>query len=255
MTEDQIVGEAALHAFLDNELDHEANTEVELWLKQNPEYIKELSIWQSQKDKLKEVYDPIAKEKIPKAIQTALNRSTPNAKKFSWKTLAASLIFLTLGTMLGFYINQSPLKKKWPKFAYAAISSHIVFAQDLTRPVEFAEPQKNYLLAWIKYRTGKQITPPELSTTGFKLLGGRVLAYANKPAALFMYENVQGKRVTLFVAQNYISQNRPPTFWSNDKINCYYWYKDNLNFAITSDISQEKLQEITKKAQGHFKNI
>ena len=288
-----MIGEAALHAFLDNELDTQANQQVEQWLQQNPEHFQELQTWQQQKLELKEAFDPVLKERIPKDIQKALNKSPVRRPTTTWRSMAASLMLLALGGASGWYLkeyqpqimeiarkqnapkdnmlakngNQDKNKrlakndamsksgKKWPKFAFSAISSHVVFSQDLTRPVEFAEPQKNYLLAWIKHRTGKKLTPPDLSSSGFKLLGGRVLPFEEKPAALFMYENVSGERITLFIGQNKQPETKRKKFWSKNGVNCFFWLKGDLNFALTGSEGEDKLDKMSQKVISHFQNI
>ncbi len=257
MSEKQMIGEAALHAFVDKELDREANYQVEEWLQQNPEQLHDIATWKYQNEKLKEAFDPVLDEMIPKGIQETLNKAPkpPKQSSFTGMKMAASIIILIVGLVTGWYVGQPKATKKWPAFAQNAISSHLVFAGDVSRPVEYAAPQKNYFLAWVKHRMEREVTPPTLTFAGFKFLGGRVLPHEDKPAVLFMYENVHGKRITLLVGQNKRFQNKPVSVWSKGKLHCYFWFNGRLSFSVTSEINKKDLKDVTDKVYAHFADV
>lgn len=257
MSEKQMIGEAALHAFVDNELDREATYQVEEWLQQNPEQMHNIAIWKHQNEKLKEAFDPVLDEMIPKGIQETLNKSPrpPKQRSVSWMSMAASIVLLFTGLTAGWYLSQPKATKTWPAFAQNAISSHLVYAGDVSRPVEYAAPQKNYFLAWVKHRMDREITPPTLTFAGFKFLGGRVLPHEDKPAVLFMYENVHGKRITLLVGQNKRTTVKPVTVWSKGKLHCYFWFAGSLSFSVTSEINKNDLKDVTDKVYAHFADV
>ena len=257
MSEDHIIREAALHAFVDNELDTEAEREVDTWLRQHPDELAEINAWKEQKTQLQAAFAPVLDEPIPFAIQETLNKSAKPKRSVHvpWRNIAAGIALLVVGIGVGLYAAPNEKKSKWPIFAQNAISSHLVFASDLSHPVELAAPQQNYLMAWVKHRVGKQLPPPTLKFAGFKFLGGRIVPHKDKPAALYLYENIDGKRITILIGQNSKAENTEKRVWTKKKLHCFFWFNGNLSFAVTSDIPKNKLKLVSDKVQGHFQNI
>ncbi len=257
MSEDHTIREAALHAFVDNELDVEAGREVETWLRQNPDQKIEIDIWKDQKTQLKAAFDPVLDETIPYAIQETLNKSARPKKSFTipWRNMAASLMLLGIGAATSWYLNAPMQKKSWPQFAQNAISSHLVFASDVSKPVEFVGSQQSYFLALVKERIKKPLTPPTLTFAGFKFLGGRIVPHADKPAVLFMYENVNGKRITLLVGQNDKPRRKAMKLWTKKNLHCFFWFDGNYSYSVTSDIEDAKLKLVSEQVQEHFLSI
>ncbi|MGH1349950.1 MAG: anti-sigma factor family protein [Methyloligellaceae bacterium] len=257
MSDEHTIRETALHAFVDNELDVEAGREVETWLRQHPDQKQETELWKEQKAKLKAAFDPVLDETIPYAIQETLNKSARPKKSFTipWRNMAASILLLVTGIGTGLYMSGPKAEKSWPLFAQNAISSHLVFASDVSKPVEFAAPQQSYFLALVKERMARSLTPPALTFAGFKFLGGRIVPHEDKPAVLFMYENVNGKRITLLVGQNDTPKRKAMKLWTKNKLNCFFWFDGKLSFSVTSDIEDTKLKLVSEQVQEHFISI
>ncbi len=257
MSEDHTIRETALHAFVDNELDVEAGREVETWLRQHPDQKLETDLWKEQKAQLKAAFDPILDETIPYAIQETLNKSARPKKSFTipWRSMAAAIVLLSIGAGTGIYMNGPQDKNPWPLFAQNAISSHLVFASDVSKPVEFAAPQQSYFLALVKERMTKPFTPPTLTFAGFKFLGGRIVPHEDKPAVLFMYENINGKRITLLVGQNTTPKRKAMKLWTKNKLNCFFWFDGKFSYSVTSEIDDTKLKLVSEQVQDHFLSI
>ncbi|MEY4753199.1 MAG: hypothetical protein RJA44_874, partial [Pseudomonadota bacterium] len=85
--------------------------------------------------------------------------------------------------------------------AREAIAAHVVYAPDARRPVEIGADQQELLLRWLSKRLGRPLKAPQLDELGWRLVGGRLLsgdtAGAAAARAQFMYENLQGQRLTL----------------------------------------------------------
>ena len=76
---------------------------------------------------------------------------------------------------------------------------HAVYAADKHRPVEIGAAQREYLTRWVSSRLNRSVAAPELSTRGYKLVGGRLVASPHGAAALFVYEDASGKRLILYI--------------------------------------------------------
>jgi anti-sigma factor RsiW len=83
--------------------------------------------------------------------------------------------------------------------AQEAIANHVVYAADRRRPTELGAEQRDDLARWVSNRLGRPVAPPDMSATGFHYMGGRLAATPQGPAGLFMYQNAEGARLTVFV--------------------------------------------------------
>ena len=89
-----------------------------------------------------------------------------------------------------------------------AALAHSVYTPEVRHPVEVSvregdlaqqKAQEEHLARWLTKRLAMPVKLVDLSAQGYILVGGRLLPDANKPSAQFMYENAQGKRVTLYL--------------------------------------------------------
>lgn len=79
-----------------------------------------------------------------------------------------------------------------------AADAHATYALDPTRPVEFTARQAMVMNQWLQRRLGLAVTAPDLAPEGWTLLGGRLVPGAGTPAALFVYEEAGGERLSVF---------------------------------------------------------
>ena len=79
-----------------------------------------------------------------------------------------------------------------------AIAAHRTFSVETRHPVEVGANEEIHLVQWLSKRLGHQLIVPDLSTLGFRLMGGRLLPADSGPAALFMYEDGKGTRLSCY---------------------------------------------------------
>ena len=70
-----------------------------------------------------------------------------------------------------------------------AITAYRTYSVEVRHPVEVDAGQEVHLLQWLSKRLGRQLIVPDLTSAGFRLMGGRLLPAEDGPAAQFMYEN------------------------------------------------------------------
>lgn len=260
MSEERIIGEAALHAYFDGELEDEARQDVEQWIKEHPEEQARLKDWQTQRAELKTIFDPVLKERIPRLIKSPLRRAGRMAgakRRVEWlRAIAASVLFV-LGGGVGWGLAQLDTGRRdtWPSFAAHAVGAHLVFTADKGRPVEVPGRKRKALLNWVSTRLGKSIDVPDLTKAGFTLLGGRIVPADDRPAAQFMYQNRDGKRITLFLGWNPWKRDVAYRYWSKGSLGCYFWFDGPLGFALSGTIAKERLLDMSKSVYDHFEKL
>ena len=85
------------------------------------------------------------------------------------------------------------------ELAEDAVANHVVYTADRRRPTELGAEQRQDLARWVSNRLNHAVAPPDMSDMGFRYMGGRLAATPQGPAGLFMYQDAQGLRLTVFV--------------------------------------------------------
>ena len=128
-----------------------------------------------------------------------------------------------------------------------AVGAHAVYVTEVLHPVEVKADQEAHLVAWLSKRLGKAMKAPDMARAGFALVGGRLLPDEGRPAAQFMYENREGRRVTLYVRSD-DGSDTAFKFAAEDGISAFYWIDGSLAYALIGNTSRESLLELARIA-------
>lgn len=129
--------------------------------------------------------------------------------------------------------------------AAAALRAFATYTVEVAHPVEVLASDRAHLETWLSKRIGRPFTPPDLSGDGFRLLGGRVVPDANGTAALMMYENDLGQRVTLYVAPWPSGSETAFRFADGGSAQGFWWVDNQLGCAIVGDLPRNTLRQIS----------
>lgn len=232
-----------LHAYADGELDEAERVNVESRLAGDPAAREEIEAWKRQKKALHEAFDSVLSEPVPQNL-LRLSRQGRNRSWSFMPAVAASLLALMLGAAAGYVAGQN---SGWPRdtaFADSAILAHEVFAPEKRHAVEVAANESDHLAAWLSKRVGQTLAIPDLTSHGYTLLGGRLLAAADRPAAQFMYEDAGKRRITVFVAANPNGKETAFLITQKDGVTACYWLDGKLGFVVAGEQSREELMGI-----------
>ncbi len=247
-----------LNRYVDSELPAEDMARIEAWLAENPEDSAMVHSWRSQKNRMHEVYDSILDEAIPPDMLTLLDkdqRRKPFGHTSSWMRMAASIAILLLGGGGGWFLHgwqsvNQPYAAT--SFVQQAVGAHRVFVSEVRHPVEVGADQQNHLVAWLSKRLGTPLRAPDITATGYSLVGGRLLSANALPVALFMYENATGNRLTIYVRATDTEENTAFRFDDAEGLNAFYWVDDRFAYALTGPVARADLMTIAHKVFADF---
>jgi anti-sigma factor RsiW len=114
--------------------------------------------------------------------------------------------------------------------------------------VEVAADEKEHLQTWLGKRIGSAFKTPDLAVAGFNLLGGRLLAAEDRPAAQLMYEDANKKRITIFMTSNPSHSESAIELASRGNLVACYWFNENIGLAVAGEITREEAEKIAKLA-------
>ena len=256
MNETHSLPEADLHAYADGLLGEEDSRRVEAHLAENPQTARMVADWQAQNDGLRDAFAPYAIAHASDALLISPVPPAPQKARRLAMAAAAALVFV-LGGLAGHFgpilFRQTPASAAIDALPLEARNAYLVYASEVRHPVEVFADQEAHLATWLGKRLAiPDLKVPDLQSIGFRLVGGRLLPVADKPGAMFMYEDDAGRRVTVLVGRNEENRTTSFRFASASGIETFYWIDGALGYAVTGDIPRNLLQQIAEECYRQF---
>jgi len=235
-----------LHAYADGRLDQQACDQVEAWLAGNPEQAERVRLWQDQNEGLRRLFDPVLDESIPAALLPgAIRARTWNRRRGAALRVAAAMALILAGGGGGWWLRGQTSTEA--QVAREALAAHVVYVADQRRPVEVPGSERDQMATWLSKRLGAKMDVPDLSASGFQLVGGRLLPADNGAAALYMYENSLGQRLTLYVRRAQDNGGKDLRFQGRDGTLAGVWTQGPFGCALSGPLPREDLEPLARQ--------
>jgi anti-sigma factor RsiW len=265
------ISEQDLHAYVDGELSPARRIEIEAWLSESPEAAARVQAWQEQNHALKALFNPLLNETMPERLLQAAAQAPATSRPgstgwasaglapWSLQRIAASLVLAVASAGGGWIAHEQlhpavitiaagPRNGDTPNLAslpHQAAIAHVVYSPDVKRPVEVGADQEEQLVKWLSKRLDADIRPPKLGGLGYELIGGRLLPGSSGPVAQFMYHDVTGQRLTLYVStENKSNKDTAFRFAQEGPVNVFYWIDGKFGYALSAGIDKGELARI-----------
>ncbi|MGH7043358.1 MAG: anti-sigma factor family protein [Acetobacteraceae bacterium] len=246
------IGEDDLHAYVDGFLDPERRATVERYLADHPDAAARIAGWQAGGQALREALAWKAQEPVPARLNVARLAEARMTRRWTpWRIAAGIVLAFVLGSGSGWLARGGPeAPAGMMSVGMEAAAAYRVFATDHMHPVEFGADQKARLVSWVSQRLGRPVSPPDLSGSGYRLMGGRLLATRDGPACQFLYQDRQGTRITLFVRPmrkgGMNAQMRPVHMMDTAG---FVWVRDGLGVSLLADKPMPVLHELSNQVR------
>ena len=256
------ITEGDLHAYVDNQLSADKIEAIETLMHEDPKIAQQVQEWQQQNSVINELFNKKASTEAPekfnlkhlveKQSRTKEENIAGKIQKSPWHySMAASLFLMLMSGTAGWFANDlsqpQTMTTNTTNFVNSAISAHQVYSVEVLHPVEVNADKQIHMVTWLSKRIGHPLTVPNLKNYGYKLLGGRLLSMREgRSAAQIMFENKEGKRITLLVSKNPIYRDQAFHLKSDNNINAYYWMDSNVAYSITGEMNSDTLRKLSK---------
>lgn len=246
------ISEDDLHAYVDGVLDQTRRADVERYLSEHPEAAARVDGWQVANEALRRAVAWKAAEPVPARLNVAhLANSRLGQRWVPWRMAASILVALAIGAGGGWMAHTPTPDSGIAAVVREAAMAQRVFASDHMHPVEFAADQQAQLVNWVSARLGRAVVPPDLSRSGYQLLGGRVVATEHGPASMFLYQNADGSRMTLFVRpMEKIDMNAKMEPVRTADTTGYAWAKNGLGFSLLANHPMTRLHDLANQVRS-----
>jgi anti-sigma factor RsiW len=105
------------------------------------------------------------------------------------------------------------------------------------------------LTRWLTTRLNRPVTPPDLSSLKYQLLGGRLVATPHGPAALFMYESPRGARLAIYVRPISSEQTTSIEQTDGNEVDGCTWIERGVGYSLVAAEPYDKLEELARLAR------
>ncbi|MET3612213.1 anti-sigma factor RsiW [Rhizobium aquaticum] len=246
------VTENDLHAYADGQMAAEEVARVEAWLAQRPEDATRVAAWRSQNETIRDMFAPYARTQPDDAARLKTPPQRSLIDRLPMRAAAAVLLFalgtatgLGLPSLLGSTATATPIFEQ-------ASDAYTIYAREVRHPVEVWAGEKDHLVAWLGKRLGEKIVAPDLASTGYKLVGGRLVPVDGVAGALLMYEDQSGKRLTLLLGRTAKKSETAFQFASEGSVETLYWMDNGLAYAVSGEVSREALRAVADLCYRQF---
>ncbi|MEP7274925.1 MAG: anti-sigma factor [Betaproteobacteria bacterium] len=243
-----------VHAYVDGRLAPARAAAFEEALAHDTGLAARIAELRRQNATLREAFDPWIDEPVP---QRLVDAARPPARADRWRRFAphfAAAATLVLGVALGWFARETLLERDGTPttFARQAALTHVLYASDANRPVEIWAAEEQRLVRWLSRRLNYAVHAPDLNSFGYALVGGRLVAGNQKPAAMFIYENGDKQRLSLMVRKRPGEGETAFRYAVENGIGVYYWVDDNCAYALSGQVDRAQMLAIGRLVYGQL---
>ena len=244
------IGDDDLQAWVDRRLPPDRIDAVDAYLAAHPEVASRLTRYAVQGIALTAGLQPKFEEPIPARLRIdallALRRSRMTRHV---SQAAAILLVAGLSGMGGWTVHDWSARGTPLRAATAnAVAAYETYTVEARHPVEVRAEDGTHLAQWISNRLERPIVPPDLSSLGWRLMGGRVLPTANAPAAQLMYDDDHGTRLTVYVQPMGIDGEEFRYIQKGD-VRTIVWAERRLALVVTGKLPEDALMTVARRVK------
>ena len=250
MNERQVpIGEDDLSAWVDGRLDATRLAEVELYLAAHPDIAARLLRQRENDAALAGALRGKFEAPIPARLRVGPMQAALRQRRLAVVTRIAATVLLCMASgAVGWAVRGLPSPPMLQSAGTNAREAFLTYTPEIRHPVEVRAEEGDHLTQWLSNRLGRPIRPPNLSALGWRLMGGRLVATAGVPAALLMYDDDAGTRLTVYVQPMGIDGQEFHYVRQGD-VGMVLWAEPRLAVAVTGRATREMLLHIADRVR------
>jgi anti-sigma factor RsiW len=248
------IEEDDLQAWVDRRLTPKDNEAVEAYFAAHPESRARWSQYAEQREELRAAFAGPAEKMMPARLRIARLLAEQRRRRHRRLGRVAAAVALLIAGGIGGWGARDLLPALTSSASAVlasavfddAIAAHRTFSVETRHPVEVGANEEAHLVQWLSKRLGHRLIVPGLNALGFQLMGGRLLPADSGPAALFMYEDGKGTRLSCYYLVVDVAGETEFQFREQNGISAFYWVDDGLAYAIAANVSRGLLLKIAE---------
>ncbi|ANJ55156.1 anti-sigma factor [Pseudomonas silesiensis] len=242
--------ERDLHAYVDHQLSDDERRQVEAFLASNPEVAARVRAWQQDAQQLRAALSGALQQPANPDLDPALlrQRRTRQSRRHL-ASAAVLLIAVSVGGFSGWQAREMTLVGA-PLPMTDALQAYRLIAQQGILPADYKAGDDGDMQGWLDRYFTRAHRLPDLSAAGFKPASGRLLSTEQGPAAMVVYEDRGGHKISFYVRppgpKNFLL---PRGSRSDGELQAEYWSGGGYNYAMVSPSDTPAAQMLRQTVQ------
>jgi anti-sigma factor RsiW len=223
-----------LHAYVDHQLSENDRRALDTWLATHPEVAAQVQAWQQDAHALRAALGGALQQPANPQLDPALirQRVRHNTRRHL-ATAALLLVAVSLGGWGGWQAREATQPPLQPMAD--AMQAFRLFAQDGILPADYRAQDSGTMQAWLDRYFQQAQRLPDLSQSGFTPVSGRLLTTDQGAAAMVLYQDAQGRRISFYIRPPGPNNGfLPRGSRTADGLQAQYWSGGGYNYAVVS---------------------
>jgi anti-sigma factor RsiW len=222
--------------------------EVEAYLKRHPDVALRVAGYIRQTAQLRAALASVAAEPVPAELNlTRLVEARRWPSRLApWRAAAAAILLFGFGAAGGWSMR-GPAHEARPTgiaaLAQEAVYNFSVYSPDHMHPVAMRAAARDSLVSWLSSRLQTRVTVPDLTASGYRFMGGSLVATAHGPAGLLMYDNDH-------VPWGSIRMSEPWCHLKTRAVAGLSWSNNGIGYSLVGAVSPEILHPLANQVRA-----
>ena len=247
--EERPVDEADLHGWVDGRLDPARRLRVEQQLARDPALKQRVDDWAMQAAELRRAIrhdDQAGRSALLGRLALRSSSRRPGLGR-SVAVAATIVLALGLGGVGGWVAHGDRRPTEISRLGMEAATTYRILSADPARAIEVSAANREELRVFLAEKLGRRIPLPDLSPMGFRLTSGRVLGAIYGPAALLVYSDPDGNRITIYLQPMAVGAPAPMRPLQTDALNGYAWIDGKIGYTVMSEDGKARLHAVADR--------
>ncbi|NWA03666.1 anti-sigma factor family protein [Pseudomonas gingeri] len=241
--------ERDLHAYVDHQLSDADRQMMDTYLATNPEMAQQVRDWQRDAQHLRAALGGALQMPANPQLDPAMIRQRLRGQsRRHLASAAVLLIAVSVGGLSGWQARQMTYPTPAPMAD--AVQAYRMFATQDILPADFKVEQNGDLQGWLDRYFTQANRLPNLQNAGFKPVSARLLSTEQGPAAMVLYEDPQGRRISYYMRppgpqKHFLERGRR----RDGELQAEYWSGGGYNYAMVTPADTPAAQVLQQTTQ------
>ncbi|OOV90164.1 anti-sigma factor family protein [Pseudomonas sp. MF4836] len=224
-----------LHAYVDHRLSDSDRRLLETYLGSHPELAAQVQAWQQDAQHLRAALGgALQQAPNPQLDPVQIRQRLKHQVRRQLASAALLLIAVGLGGFSGWQAREMTLANGTPPMT-DALQAYRLFAQEQILPADFKVDDSRAMQTWLDRYFTQATRLPDLQSAGFKAVSARLLSTEQGPAAMVLYQDPDGRKLSFYIRPPGPQNKLLPRGSRRDgELQAVYWSDSGYNYAMVS---------------------
>jgi anti-sigma factor RsiW len=232
--------EEELHAYLDGELPDARRAAVEAYLREHPDDARRLEAYRADGKAIGRIFS-----RAGAAMPGRRPSRASSWRSLPWRQAAAAVLILAVGAVAGWFGRERINDAGMERLGHQAAAAHLILNSPGVESL--ATSSLDELSRRISSTLGIRVQLRDPSSTGYMLVGARIVPQAEGRAAQLVVRGPADETITFYIEGRPGAKETPFRRIAGEGLTTLVWEDDDLACAITSTLEPKKLEEVGRR--------